>query len=1105
MRKPDITRLKPIFLQYRRKLAIGVSIFFFFLFAAGLAGYLFLPDFIKTRAEQAVAEQLHRKLTIGEVSFNPFSLAVTLEKVALSERESAETFVSFDRLYVNVSTLSALTFSPVIREVELVNPYIHLSRTDGHAYNISDLIDMAMQPAGPDSKPLAYSLNNIQVDGGVIVFDDHPMKAQHRIEDIRIRIPALSSSPSRIETFIEPYLSAKINGTRMELSGKTRPFAEDRETVFDLALKDIALPQYMAYLPYRPAFHLDRGSLSFDLKLHFTQRAGGAPELDISGSAELDAFRLTDLAKKPMLAFDKLAVRLEKSAVFAGDYRIGQVTLVRPEVHAVNSASGVLNLLALAPDTSGKNGKKEADSKKAGQDKASLKLAVKQFAVRDGVLRYADYAAGMPYAVSAAGFNLVVDEAVVDMGRQSARIERIASDHAVLEMALEKQQKRSRAAVRQVAASGKSGFGVNIGAVDISGWSVHMQNRNLKRPMGGSFTGLAARIQDVSTEPGRISTLKVTAEVGKKGTARVEGRLGVAPLFADLDVDFQHVSMVALQQYIDTQVNLTLRQADVSAKGHLSLSTGKKGALQGEYKGDVSLDNLATFDQIREDAFVRWKTFALKQMRVQFSPFSLTAGQADLDQFFARLILGADGRLNVQNILRSEAGGKKSLTDSEASVEAVGKADAGADSLAEASSSERDSAPEKARQEAVETTQAAAAKPAGGMPPIRIDRLRLNNGRIRFTDNFIKPNYTANLDRVQGSISRITSDSRSAAAVNIRGQVNRAPLTLTGTLNPFNPALSLDLKGEVKGMELAQFSSYTRKYVGYGIEKGKLSFDVQYKVADGELSAENRLVLDQLTFGEKSEGKPVIGLPVELAVNLLKDGDGVIDVNLPVSGSLSDPDFSVGGIVFRVVVNLLKKAVTAPFSLLASAFGGGEELSWLAFEPGSAEITEKEREKLETLSKALKSRPGLKLEVTGCYDPENDKAGLAKLSIDRSVRELRRKEMGEAGANLRLSEVKVSTEAYGKLLKTVYSDADFKKPRNLIGLQKSLPVAEMERLLIQHYPVSEEAFMKLADRRAAVAKAWLMDSGGIGPERIFIHASKSRENGEGSRVDFSLH
>jgi hypothetical protein len=406
-----------------------------------------------------------------------------------------------------------------------------------------------------------------------------------------------------------------------------------------------------------------------------------------------------------------------------------------------------------------------------------------------------------------------------------------------------------------------------------------------------------------------------------------------------------------------------------------------------------------------------------------------------------------------------------------------------------------------------ETTvvSATSAQPAGNLPPIRIDHFQLTNGRVRFTDNFIRPNYTADMNRIRGVVTRISSANNVIAVVDLKGQVNRAPLTVTGSLNPFNPALSLTLQGQVKGMELAQFSSYSTKYVGYGIEKGKLSFDVEYKVQNGELSAENRLVLDQLTFSEKTEAKPVISLPVQFAVNLLKDGDGVIDINLPVSGSLNDPEFSVGGIVFRVIVNLIKKAATAPFSLLAAAFGGGEELSWLEFDPGASDITDNGLEKLATLVKALKGRPALKLDVTGCYDPEADKAGLARQAINRKVRELKRKEMGEKGENLRLNQIKVSDKEYAQFLKEVYSDADFKKPRNFIGFQKSLPVAEMEKLMIQNYPVKEEEFMGLADKRATNVKAWLLDKGGIPEDRIFIHASKSRTGDNAARVDFSLH
>lgn len=1152
MRKPDIAQLKSLFSRYRRKLIISASVLFFILFVIGLSGVIFLPGFIKSKAQQAVAEQLHRKLTIEDISFNPFSLSVTLKGVTLSERDSEEIFVSFDRLYVNVSTFSAFTFSPIIREVELENPYIHLSRTQNNQYNISDIIEMAMKPDEEKKEPLSYSLNNIQVNGGKIIFDDHPMQAQHRVEEIKIRIPYISSSPSRVETFIEPHLSALVNGTKMELSGKTRPFAEDRETIFNMALKNVELPRYMQYLPYKPAFQMTKGNLSFDLNLHFIQSASKPSELDISGTAEIDSLMLTDLAKKPMLGFGKLAVKLDKNAIFASDYHIAHIELMQPEVYAVNSADGYLNLLGLVPKTENAQPKKAAADGEAKEKAAPLKLALKQFVLSGGKLSYTDYSAGKPYNVTANAFNLTVDDVGVDMGEKTIHVSRIGSDSAQLEMALEKAQRRSLAASGG-GESNSSGFRVDIGSVDITNWSAHMQNKNLRKPLGAKITGLAASIQELSTEPGKTSTFDIKADVDKKGHIAVNGKLGIAPLSADLAVDLKNVSIVAVQQYIDEYVNLTLRQADVSTKGHLTLATGKRGALKGEYKGDVSVANLVTTDQMKGDQFVRWKDLSLKQMHVQLSPFSLTAQRAHLDSFFTRLILSSEGRLNLQNILRSEAGGKKSLTDSDENHDAQTAQEVAsargqeqpAESAekpvqvasisqvvqqAEASQVGQGSPPEKVSQQekaageekaeasapATETTvdmetnevvsrPAAVQTAASTMPPIRIDRFQLTNGRVRFTDNFIKPNYTANMDRVRGVITRISSASNAIAVVDLKGQVNRAPLTVNGTLNPFNPALSLELEGHVKGIELAQFSSYSTKYVGYGIEKGKLSFDVKYKVENGELSAENRLVLDQLTFGEKTEAKPVISLPVQFAVNLLKDGDGVIDINLPVSGSLNDPEFSVGGIVFRVIVNLIKKAVTAPFSLLAAAFGGGEELSFLEFDPGKSDVTDKGLEKLGTLVKALKGRPGLTLDVTGCYDPEADKVGLAKQAINRKVRELKRKEMGAEGKNLRLSQIKVSDKEYAKLLKEVYSDADFKKPRNFIGFQKSLPAAEMEKLMIQNYPVTEEEYMGLADKRAANVKAWLLDKGGIPQERVFIQASKRKSGDNAARVDFSLH
>ena len=239
------------------------------------------------------------------------------------------------------------------------------------------------------------------------------------------------------------------------------------------------------------------------------------------------------------------------------------------------------------------------------------------------------------------------------------------------------------------------------------------------------------------------------------------------------------------------------------------------------------------------------------------------------------------------------------------------------------------------------------------------------------------------------------------------------------SVNPLKGDLFLDLKAEVKGMELAPLSAYSGKYAGYGIEKGQLSFDVTYKIEDRKLTADNRLVLDQLTFGEKVESPQATKLPVLLAVSLLRDRNGVIDIKLPISGSLDDPKFSIGGIIVRVIVNLLAKAVTAPFALLGSMFGGGEELAWLEFDPGRSVIPAAGEAKLTTLAKALNDRPALKLEITGRTDPAVDKEGLARVSIDRKVRALKLKDLVAKGQSVPQDKLEVTKEEYPALLKQI--------------------------------------------------------------------------------------
>ena len=220
---------------------------------------------------------------------------------------------------------------------------------------------------------------------------------------------------------------------------------------------------------------------------------------------------------------------------------------------------------------------------------------------------------------------------------------------------------------------------------------------------------------------------------------------------------------------------------------------------------------------------------------------------------------------------------------------------------------------------------------------------------------------------------------------------------MQGHIAPFGKELSLDIAAKAHDIDLPALSTYSVKYAGYGIEKGKLTFDVRYQVENRKLTAENHLVLDQLTFGERVESPTATKLPVLLAVALLKDSRGVIDIRLPIGGSLDDPKFSVGGLVIRVIVNLIAKAVTAPFALLAAAFGGGEELSTLTFAAGSAELAPEAQKRIDTLGKALADRPGLKLEVGGHADPAGDREALRHAVVDDAIKRAKMKALVSGG------------------------------------------------------------------------------------------------------------
>lgn len=592
-------------------------------------------------------------------------------------------------------------------------------------------------------------------------------------------------------------------------------------------------------------------------------------------------------------------------------------------------------------------------------------------------------------------------------------------------------------------------------ALDLKAVQLRVANLAVPAPQAGAgpakpaSVNLSARMASGQAEPGRLS---------------YQGTLGLAPLQAQGAVDAADIPLHALAPYIGNALNLELLRADAAFKGTLRYTAAPAGpALQ--LAGDAALEDLranslpgaGTAGFTTGEELLAWTALNLGGLEVSVAPGTATVvsvRETSLSDFYARLIINEAGRFNLQDL------GRQGVANG-----------AGTATVAVAPG---------------------VPAPAAPAPVIRIGPVSLVNGKVFFSDRFIKPNYSANLSELTGRLSGFSSVPAGAvpdmADLVLRGKAEgTAELEITGKLNPLAQPLALDIRARMRDLELPPLSPYSVKYAGHGIQRGKLSMDVNYVVRpDGQLTASNRLVLNQLSFGDKVEGAGA-SLPVKLAVALLADRNGVIDVDLPISGSLNDPQFRLAPLIFRVIVNLVVKAVTAPFSLLAGALGGaGEELSTVAFAPGSATLGADARAGLDKVARALAERPALRMTVVGTASLDAERDALQREKLAALLRAEKRRMAGLAAT----SAVAVEPAEEPALLAAVYRRADITKPRNLIGLAKDLPPAEMRALLLASITVDDNTARELAVQRGVAVRDYLAGRD-LPAQRLFLGAARA--------------
>jgi len=605
-------------------------------------------------------------------------------------------------------------------------------------------------------------------------------------------------------------------------------------------------------------------------------------------------------------------------------------------------------------------------------------------------------------------------------------------------------------------------------------------------PVKMSVENINLNVTDFSTRKDHRAELDFSASLDPEAALSVNGKFGVSPLTVDTAVKWQNVALNQLQPYFPDPLKLVLTSGDLDITGNASLRSKTDAGLSAQFKGDAGIDGLTLVESKTARDFLKWQSVDLSGLDVSWNPTAITLKTLAIEGLRQTLVVQKDGGLNLSRAYAAAPAEKEQPAQASA-----------------ASAKEKASAPGET-----------AEKP---MPfPVSIGEIKLRDIDVSFTDYHIEPNYSAQVKLSEGSIKGLSSQAFEGARISLKGAVNdHAPLDISGRINPLLADILLDIRFDLQNMELSPFSAYSGKYIGKEIEKGKLDLDLNYLIENKKLEAENRVLLDQFNLGRRIESETAVNLPVGMAIALLKDRKGEINLDLPISGRLDDPQFSITGIIIQSLKNIVTKAATSPFDLVGQIVAGGEELKYIEFEAGSDELAASSAKKLDSINELLYKRPELALELTGFVNTERDREVLKDKALERKIRAAkwaRHSKKGDEEA-VPFSEVELSGAEYRKYLRQVYQAEVLSAkdpPADAKPLDdETLTASEMKSKIREQIGIKDAKLRLLAQHRVQAVKKYILKDERIAAKRLFIREAetlspKDKGGYKKSRVELSL-
>ncbi|AZG72952.1 DUF748 domain-containing protein [Shewanella livingstonensis] len=1081
-----------------------------------------VPYIAKQQAPTLLTEQLGRDVSLQDVSINPFTLEFSVSGLVINELNSQQTFASLATAYGNIQLWQSLTsWSLVIKDIRLEQPSIRISRTQTAnqqvTFNFSDIIqrlDQNTQPTLADTEPTsmpAINITSIELQQGVFTLDDNITDTHINYPNINVSLSQFSSLSTALDGQQDHFNHYKLSiedqfkgSVAVQGQFQLAPLAIQG----DLDVTGIDLSRYWSFVDQLFAINLAQGVLS--LNGHYKvilQDKNLAPISNINVTKaqisinhfkalhqqdekiSIDVLALKNInidSQTKRISIDEFHTENGKIKLNITPTGADLVALLLPKDTELTTAVDTVS----HTKTDGSESETSSSLSKTNTTKASS--TEPENTITDKTI---------------AVVNKVTAElaTVPDIDIENKAAEDVTSAVTRDKMSLDTNQQMQVSTSTPVSESEPTSVTepnlpsaqpkmvTASKAVDVdASWLVTLDKISMAKYQVDLGEGIASnniilwQIGPIDVTTGIIKSdlstpidYQFSTGINAQSVLTSVGQIDAIAQTVDAEIDFSNMLLSRLQPYIAPYINITIEDGMFSTKGHLYADA--KDTLT--YSGSANISQLHINDNVLKQPLLTWETMGINQLAFDRQQAKIDIDEINFDNLFSRLIISADRTTNISALINKNdtAIAAKQTRDE---LKNVNAADTNATAVTLL-----------VNNESITTQDSPQLQ-------LNINKIAVKDSSAFFADNSLTPNFASGIEMLNGQITNLSSNPETTASVDLTGKIDKyAPVTLKGDVNPLLAQPYLDLNLNFDKVELTSVNPYSGTYAGYYIDKGQLSLDLTYQLKNNKLVGSNHVVIDQLKLGKRSNSSLATSLPVTLAVALLQDRHGVIDLGVDVSGDIDSPSFSFGSVIIKALGNIITKAVTSPFSFLASLMGDDEELDKISFDYGLSTISLKQKATLDKLAKALIDRPLLNLNIKGSVDLINDQQALAETKLHKKLAKAAGIKFKDFPKSISASQFPVTgplADALYQLFEQELSQQPLDIKQTLQQQTPELTEAELMtrwhiglyNMLKNQQPFTNDEFGQLAQQRARAVKAYLIDQAGIDAGKVFVLESR---------------